>query len=209
MTNIFNISLHRSATQSAHDLFRRSSVSAIHWPAKVGGVDYQALAAGREDDPDFVAAILAPVIRAYKALSDVPLPALYRPLAVRYPQSKFFAFYRPAAGWVSSVRRHIQSRHFDPFERVVYWSYFTGKPAAVSDISDSALIQFHAWHHDGISAHFKSRGNFLLLSLEDTGLGPRLCAFCDRPPLPLRIVDYAKGHDPGVDPATLDAEICQ
>ncbi len=209
MPNIFNISLHRSATQSAHDLFRRSGIPAIHWPAEVAGIDYQAMAAGREDDPDFVAAILAPVFRAHTAVSDAPLAALYRPLAVRHPHARFFAFYRPAAGWVGSVRRHIQSRPFVPFERVVYWSYFACQPAALADLSDAELTDFHAWHHDSISAYFQSRDNFLLLSLEGTGLGPRLCAFCGLAPLPLRIVDYVKGHDPAADPASLDAEVCQ
>ena len=209
MANFFNISLHRSATQSAHDLFRRSGVPAVHWPAVVDGIDYQAKVAGREDDPGFVAETLAPVFRTYSAVSDAPLAALYGPLSATYPSAKFFAFYRPAGAWVRSVRRHVQSRRFVPFERVVYWSYFTWQPAALSDVSDAELADFHAWHHDRIATHFRSRDNFLMLSLEGKALGPGLCAFCGLPPLPLRVVDYAMGHDLGRDPATLEAEVCE
>jgi hypothetical protein len=209
MFNFFNISLHRSATQSCHDLFRRNGVSAVHWPAVVDGVDYQAKVVGREDDPAFVAETLAPVFRAYAAVSDAPLAALYAPLSAAYPSAKFFAFYRPAAAWVRSVRRHVQSRRFVPFERVVYWSYFTWQPPALSDVSDGELADFHAWHHDRMVTHFRSADNFLMLSLEGKALGPRLCAFCGLPPLPLRVVDYAKGHDLGRDPATLEAEVCE
>jgi hypothetical protein len=208
MVNFFNISLHRSATQSCHDLFRRSGVSAVHWPAEVDGIDYQAKVAGREDDPGFVAETLAPVFRAYSAVSDAPLAALYGPLSETYPSAKFFAFYRPAGDWIRSVRRHIQSRRFVPFERVVYWSYFTWQPQDLSDLSDAELADFHAWHYDSIATHFRSHDNFLLLDLEDKGPGPRLCEFCGLPPLPLRIVDYAMGHDHGLDPALLEAEVC-
>jgi hypothetical protein len=209
MAHFFNISLHRSATQSAHDLFRRSGVSAVHWPAVVDGIDYEAKVAGREDDPDFVAETLAPVFRAYSAVGDAPLAALHGPLSATHPAAKFFAFYRPAGAWVRSVRRHVQSRPFTPFERVVYWSYFTWQPPELSDISDAELGDFHAWHHDRIATHFRSCDNFLLLSLEGNGLGPRLCAFCGLRPLPLRVVDYAMGHDLSLDPADLEAEVCE
>jgi hypothetical protein len=207
-THFFNISLHRSATQSSHDLFRRSGVSAIHWPAVVDGIDYQAKVAGREDDRGFVAESLAPVFHAYAAVSDAPLAALYDPLSATYPSAKFFAFYRPAGAWVRSVRRHVQSRPLVPFERVVYWSYFIWQPAALADLSDAELADFHAWHHDSIVTHFRSQDNFLMLSLEANGLGPRLCAFCGLQPLSLRVVDYAKGHDLARDPADLEVEVC-
>nr|WP_294501542.1 sulfotransferase [uncultured Rhodopila sp.] len=206
--NFFNISLHRSATQSSHDLFRRSGIAAIHWPAEVSGIDYQAKVEGHEDDPGFVARTLKPVFSAYRSVSDAPMAALYRPLSADYPNARFFAFYRPASAWIRSVRTHIQSRPFVAFERAVYWSYFLQRPQVITDIADCELSDFHAWHHDSITTYFANNDNFLLLSLECTGLGPALCNFCGIPPVPLRIVDYAKGHDLGLDPASIDAEVC-
>jgi hypothetical protein len=49
----------------------------------------------------------------------------------------------------------------------------------------------------------------LMLSLESTGLGPRLCAFCGISPVPLRVVDWAMGHDLTADPASIDAAVCE
>ncbi len=207
--NIFNVSLHRSATQSAHDLFRRSGVSSIHWPAEVSGVDYQSKVAGREDEPNFVAEILSPVFQAFVAVGDAPIPALYGPLSAGYPRAKFFAFHRPTDAWIRSARIHFGTRTFVPFERVMYWSHFTQKPPALTDISDAELARFHECHHDQIATHFKSSANFLMLSLEGKGLGSRLCEFCGLPPIPLRVVDWAMGHDLTARPESLDAKVCE
>ena len=208
MLNIFNISLHRSGTQSAHDLFRRTGCSSIHWAADVDGVNYQEMVTDREDDIDFVAEILTPVFKKFTAVNDAPISALYRPLSAKYPHAKFFAFRRSATGWVRSVRRHIGSRAFVPFERVVYWSFFRQKPATLSELSDSELINFHDWHHSQITTHFGSSPKVLILSLDGKGLGPRLCEFCGLPPVPLRVVDFKLGHNLWGDPADIDAKVC-
>ncbi len=209
MDNIFNISPHRSATQSAHDLFRRSGISSIHWPAQVNGIDYQAKAAGREDDLEFVADILSPVFQEFIAVGDAPIPALYRPLSAAYPKSRFFVFHRPSDALVRSVRRHVGSRPFEPFERVMYWSYFAQRPPALSETSDVELGRFHQFHHDSITTYFRSNARFLMLSLQETGLGPRLCEFCGLPPIGLRVIDWALGHDLTADPASIDAQVCE
>ncbi len=209
MINIFNLSLHRTATQSAHDLFRRSQVSSAHWVAQVDGVDYQEKVLGREDDLDHVVDVLEPVIRSFVALNDAPFSALYRPLLVKYPNAKYFAFHRPPTAWVKSVRRHFGSRGFEPFERVIYWIYFIQRPKSLSDISDSELVAFHEWQHDQLTTQFKSDSRFLMLSLDGNKLGPKLCEFCGLAPLPLRVVDYALGHDITVDPSMIDAKECE
>src|SRR5260221_231097 len=58
---IFVLSLHRTGTQSVHDLFLRLGLRAIHWPSIVDGVNYQSKIVGRENDPYFIANVLAPV----------------------------------------------------------------------------------------------------------------------------------------------------
>ena len=209
MPNFFNISLHRSGTQSAHDLFRRSGVSSIHWPADVGGVDYQSRIAGRETDLDFVAEALEPVFDANVAISDAPIPALYRQLAKRRPDARFFALYRPVDAWISSVRRHIGDRAFVPFEQVVYWSYFKSHPTRISDLSDADLRSFHEWHHASITDFFAASENFLIHALDARGLGAALCEFCGLPPLPFRQFDYAMGHDLGRQPDEVQARITE
>lgn len=209
MPNVFNISLHRSGTQSTHDLFRRSGVSSIHWPANVGGVDYQSRIVGRETDLDFVAEVLDPVFDAYVAVSDAPIPAIYRPLAKRRPDAFFFALYRPADGWISSVRRHIGDRAFVPFEQVVYWSYFKSRPTHISELSDADLRGFHKWHYRSITDFFAGSKSFLIRPLDARGLGAVLCEFCGLPPLPFRQFDYAMGHDLGRQPDEVEARVTE
>ena len=209
MPNVFNISLHRSGTQSTHDLFRRSGVSSIHWPANVGGVDYQSRIVGRETDLDFVAEVLHPVFDAYVAVSDAPIPAIYRPLAKRRPDAFFFALYRPADGWISSVRRHVGDRAFVPFEQVVYWSYFKSRPTHISELSDADLRGFHKWHYRSITDFFAGSKSFLIRPLDARGLGAVLCEFCGLPPLPFRQFDYAMGHDLGRQPDEVEARVTE
>ena len=209
MPNFFNISLHRSGTQSTHDLFRRSGVSSIHWPANVDGVDYQALIAGRETELDFVAETLEPAFDTYVAVSDAPIPAIYRQLAEGRPDARFFALYRLADPWISSVRRHVGDRAFVPFEQVVYWSYFKSRPTHLADLSDDDLRGFHEWHHRSIRDFFADAENFLILPLGARGLGAALCDFCGLPPLPFRQFDYAMGHDLGRQPDEVQAKITE
>jgi len=209
LPNVFNISLHRSGTQSTHDLFRRSGVSSIHWPANVGGVDYQSRIVGRETDLDFVAEVLDPVFDAYVAVSDAPIPAIYRPLAKRRPDAFFFALYRPADGWISSVRRHVGDRAFVPFEQVVYWSYFKSRPTHISELSDADFRGFHKWHYRSITDFFAGSKSFLIRPLDARGLGAVLCEFCGLPPLPFRQFDYAMGHDLGRQPDEVEARVTE
>ena len=209
MPNVFNISLHRSGTQSTHDLFRRSGVSSIHWPANVDGVDYQSRIVGRETDLDFVAEVLEPVFDGNVAVSDAPIPAIYRQLSKRRPDALFLALYRPTDEWISSVRRHIGDRAFVPFEQVVYWSYFKSRPTHLSDLSDADLRGFHEWHHHSITDFFAGSENFMIRPLGARGLGAALCEFCDLPALPFRQFDYAMGHDLGLKPDEVQARITE
>lgn len=209
MPNFFNISLHRTGTQSTHDLFRRSGVTTVHWPATVDGVDYQSQIVGRETDLDFIAQALEPVFDAYVAVSDAPIPALYRQLAERRPDARFFALHRPSEAWISSVRRHIGDRAFVPFEQVVYWSYFQSRPNHISELSDDDLSRFHEWHHRSIREFFADAENFLILPLDARGLGAALCDFCGLPPLPFRQFDYAMGHDLGRQPDEVQAKVTE
>src|SRR6266542_4832370 len=111
MNKIFVLSLHRTGTQSVHDLFIRLGLSAVHWPAVVDGIDYQSQVIGREDDLGFVADLLTPVFEQVTAVSDVPVPVLYRELEAQYDNARFIAIRRkpheccnPCVGTLATVR---------------------------------------------------------------------------------------------------------
>ena len=187
---IFVVSLHRTGTQSVHDLFLRAGLSAMHWPAEVEGVDYQSHAVGRETDRRFVAESLRPVFARFRAVSDVPIAALYDELDRMYPDARFVAVSRKPREWLRSVRRHVRERPFTTYERVQYWRYLHGHPERLADVSDDMLMRMHREHHAGLRDHFRGRPGLGLFRLGDRDLGPRICTFCGVPSLPLRHVDY-------------------
>jgi hypothetical protein len=186
---IFVLSLHRTGTQSVHDLFLRLGLRAVHWPAIVDGVDYQSRIIGKEDDPTFIADVLAPVFARATALSDVPIPVLYQVLDARFRNAQFIAVRRNASDWVRSVRRHTDERRLNPFEKAQYFHYLADHPDRISGVSDSDLIEMHRRHYEALAKFFVLRANFALFELEDRRLGHRICEFLGRPPVELRHVD--------------------
>jgi hypothetical protein len=190
---IFNISLHRSGTQSVHDLLVRSGISSIRWPGVVKGVNYEGQVAGHESDASYVMAALAPVIEMVTAVSDVPIAALYDQLEYTYKNSAFILAYRSPFDWVRSVRNHISDRDFHVFERVQYWRYLCSLPTSLRTIEDKELYSVYFTHHRDVLMFFQKRRNFLFLNLDEPGCGEQICDFLALSPTALRSIDFRKG----------------
>jgi hypothetical protein len=195
-SKIFIVSLHRAGTQSTHMLLERAGLKAIHWPAHHKGVDYQAMAVGHETDTGFLADMLAPVIRAYDVLSDVPICAIYESLAARHPDAVFIGLTRPAEDWARSIRRHTDTRPLDPYEKAMFWRYMPGRPKTLAEISDDALMDMHRRHNEGLQAFFAGSRCFKLLELYDPRAGEAMCEFLGLPPRPLGHYDYMSDAKP-------------
>ena len=191
---IFNVSLHRSGTQSVHDLLVRSGVSSIHWPGSVKGVDYQSKIAGYENDLAYVTAALAPVINMVTAVSDVPIAALYDHLENAYADGAFILMFRNPFDWARSVRRHIGVRGFNAFERVQYWRYFPDQPSSLRAIEDSLLYSVYLTHYRDVLRYFDGHDNFLFVDLHEPEVGQRICSFLGLPPIALRRIDFRLGN---------------
>jgi hypothetical protein len=189
-SKIFIVSLHRTGTQSLDELLESAGLRTIHWPARHDGVDYQAMVAGHETDPDFIAEALAPVIEANDALSDVPICAIYESLAARYPDARFLAMTRPAEDWVRSIRRHTGSRALDPYEKAMFWRYLPGGPETLDAVTDEALVAMHRRHHEGLRSFFAGSRRFKLMELYDPLAGEAVCDFLGLPRQRLGHVDY-------------------
>ncbi len=202
---IFVVSLHRSATQSIRDFLRGAGFRSLHWPVQFGGVDYQAKIVGQETSAKFIADTLQPVFDMFDAVSDVPLPAIYEELDARYPTALFIATYRDPFDWVRSVRRHIGTRPFDEYERSQYWRYCSGRPDALTDISDAELLRMHLCHYAGLLSYFDSNSRFLLLDLADPNIGKQLSDFLSVPARPLPRSDYLARPDSARPPLTPSA----
>lgn len=189
----FNLSLHRTGTQSTHALFLSSGIKSVHWPSQVGGIDYETQIRGAETDLEFVTHKLRPVFRKYSEISDVPIPALYKQLAQQFPRARFYMMVRSPSSWIASVRRHIGLRDFDPFEKVLYWRFFETLPTSMAEITDIELARFHDWHHQTIFDFFNltpARAP-LVMQLGEASNGDKLCEFCGLVSSQLQFVDYA------------------
>jgi nucleoside-diphosphate-sugar epimerase len=191
---IFNVSLHRSGTQSVHDLLVRSGISSIHWPGKIKGIDYQDRITGYENDLAHVTATLAPVINMVTAVGDVPIAALYDHLDYAYPDSAFIMVFRNPFDWVRSVRRHIGARQFNAFERVQYWRYLPDRPSSLHAIEDSLLYCAYLTHHRDVLTYFSEHHNFLFVDLHNPEVGQHICSFLGLPPISLRHIDFRRGN---------------
>ena len=191
---IFNVSIHRSGTQSVHDLLVRSGVSSVHWPGAIKGVNYQDQIAGHENDRPYVAAALAPVIEMVTAVSDVPIAVLYDQLEYTYADSAFILMFRSPFAWVRSVRSHIGNRDFNVFERVQYWRYFPSRPASLRTIEDTGLYSAYLTHYRDVLTFFEKRNNCLFLDLQEPEAGQRICRFLGFRPIALRHIDFRLGN---------------
>ena len=141
----FIVSLHRTGTRSVSDLLS-SFCSVLQYPVRHRGVHLESKILGREHDLEFVAEILSPALDSYDAVTDVPMPVLYRQLFLRFPKAKFILLVRNPFDWVRSVRRHIGKRALLPYERVQYWHYLAERPMRLSDVDDRQLLRMHAQH---------------------------------------------------------------
>ena len=152
----FTISLHRSGTRSVSDLLS-SYCSVFQYPVYYRDVDLESGISGREHDFEFIADMLAPVLESYDAVTDVPIPVLYRQLFHRYPAAKFILLLRNPFDWVRSVRRHLGKRELLPYERVQYWHYLKERPMTLSDVDNQQLLRMNALHTADIIDFFKQR----------------------------------------------------
>jgi glycosyltransferase involved in cell wall biosynthesis len=177
MGKVFIISLHRCGTQSTGLFMQNAGLRRCHWPAVVNGVDYQSKIVGMETETIKIAAILSPVFDAFDVVDDVPVPVLYKELAVMYPDAKFIAVCRNPFDWLRSVRNHCGSRVLDPYERAQYWKYLDNRPVSLQDVPDDALVAMFLRHYQDVLKHFAGRDNFLLVDLGDPEIALKVSSF--------------------------------
>lgn len=189
---VFVISLHRCGTQSTDLFMKNSGLNTCHWPAIINGIDYEGKIIGLEHDPDAVIDVLRPALDQFDAVSDVPIPALYRQLNEMYPEAKFIAIYRDIEKWILSVRNHCENRDFQPYERVLYWRYFEHHPQSLSELTDDQLKSMFNRHYNEIIKYFIAQDNLFLGYLTDPKISYKLSKFLAIPEAEFPHVDYRR-----------------
>lgn len=99
-TRIFGIGMHKTATTSLHKALEILGYDSWHWSSA-----HAAKAIWREVNNRG----RSETLERHYALSDLPIPMLYKQLDAAYPGSKFILTVRNERDWLDSVRRH-----FDP-----------------------------------------------------------------------------------------------
>lgn len=186
---IFVISLHRTMTRSTDILLSMLGYRTLHFPKFSGGSNLMEAVRGLEDQPRRVVDTLTPAINERDALSDVPIPGLYRELAERWPDSRFILVTRDPWQWARSVRGHMKRRVLSPFNQIQYRPYFGQSIKRMTDVSEQELAAMHDGHTKAIRSYFEQeRGEperLCVASMAEGEVGERICNFLGHPPSPL------------------------
>ena len=186
---IFVVSLHRTMTRSTDILLSSLGYSTLHFPKFFGGENLMDAVRGLENEPERVVDRLTALIESRDALSDVPIPGLYRTLAERWPGSRFILIKRDPLDWERSVRGHMKERVLSPFNLIQYRPYLDRDVRQLRQVPAGGLASIHERHTREVVQFFEiERGEpdrLCIADIRDGDAGERICAFLGHDPVPL------------------------
>lgn len=176
MKKIFNLSLHRSGTQSFARFCEEEGYAVQHWPGfKFDKMCEPALSTL---DTCFVWDIYRHNVNTKDVFADVPMPFIYRHAFESYPNSKFVLVTRPVNAWIYSVRKHTHGRELMVMEKIQYWSISEVKRDRLSDYNDTELEIIYRTHIINVINFMNHRdGNLLVVKINDPEIGDKLGKF--------------------------------
>lgn len=97
-TRVFGIGWHKTATTSLQAALKILRIPGQHYPYPL----YPEIRAGKA---------YYPTAHFHYALTDFPVPMVYRQLDAMYPGAKFILTIRPVEKWLASAEKHFQLGH--------------------------------------------------------------------------------------------------
>jgi hypothetical protein len=178
-TRLFGIGLHKTGTTSLHEAFKLLGFDSLHWGSgEAPLIWYEMNSLGQ-----------SPTLERFYALSDNPIPLLYRKLDKAYPGSKFVLTLRNEAEWLESVKklwsyRYNPTRHLwdvYPISNQLHTALY-GR----ADFDAQVFLERYRRHNEEVREYFKNRPNDLLVIDMDMPRGKMaaLCRFLSLPILP-------------------------
>jgi hypothetical protein len=177
-TRVFGIGLHRTGTRSLDAAFRLLGLDSWHWKSahEAKAIWLEMNAEGRSQ-----------TLEKYYALSDLPIPLLYRQLDLAYPNSKFILTVRNEGAWLASVRRHWSAEHnrfraawdTDPFTHKVHTALYGQK-----EFSEETFRERFERHNREVIDYFANQigdGSLLIVNMDKNPGWRGLCEFLDLP----------------------------
>ena len=175
-SRIFGIGLHKTATTSLHTALTMLGIRSAHWRTA-----HWAKSVWREMNESGRSHSLE---RCY-AVSDLPIPLLFRKLDAAYPGSKFILTMRDEDQWLASVEKHFSYQHNkfrtqwdnDPFSHRIHRVLY-GR----TDFERATFLARYRRHNAEVMEYFRHRPSDLLVLDVGRGQGwPELCSFLQVP----------------------------
>jgi hypothetical protein len=174
-TRIFGVGMQKTATNSLNKALIELGYDSAHWKsahwAKAIWEEMQCY--GRSITLE----------RSY-ALTDLPIPVLFRELDAAYPGSKFILTVRNEDEWIESVRKHWSDQNpfraqwdTDPFTHRIHTAIYGRRK-----FDEQVMCERYHRHNAEVKEYFKDRPRDLLVMNMSAGDGwYALCGFLRRP----------------------------
>lgn len=186
-TRIFGIGLHKTATTSLHHAFEILGLNSGHWKnAHWAKLIWREMKDGGR----------SPTLEKHYALSDLPIPLMFRQLDRAYPGSKFILTVRDEWNWLKSVSNHWNPERnqyrtawdSDPFSHKVHQLLYGRK-----DFDATTMLARYRAHNYEVMEYFKDRPqDLLVLDMEKRQDWKNICGFLGEPipnvPYPMKTV---------------------
>lgn len=185
-TRIFGIGMQRTATTSLDRAFKILGFDSLHWgTGEAARIWHEMQALGR-----------SPTLERFYAVSDNPMPLLYKQLDALYPGSKFILTIRDRDKWLASVERLWDPKH-NP-ARWIWDKYpITNRIHKAiygrTDFNAKVFLRRYLDHNIEVLEYFRGREQDLLeIDIEAGDRWPELCEFLSVPvpPIPFPLVSH-------------------
>ena len=191
---LFNISLHRNATQSVHNFLKMQGYNSWHSGTTIikNEIMFDINNKIKNDkifDNEFLFETYKPVMDIFEAFHDIPIPVLYEKIDQNFPDSYFILVHRNPKDWVKSVRKHIGLDALNIIEKIQYWKYLPDHPELMSNISDIELVSMYEKHLSDVNSYFKNNPRLGIFELGAENIGEKISGFLNLPLLSLKQVD--------------------
>lgn len=161
MNKIFGIGCHKTGTSSLSRALNILGIKSSHW----------------SHHTELFNGILKnkfkfKLLEEYDAVTDFPIPVIYKELDKEYPKSKFILTVRDPEDWFKSVLNYIRKRCLSPEEALFY---------GANKINKKIFLKKFLAHNKQVLNYFKNRPNDLLVINICEGEGwKKLCGFLDK-----------------------------
>jgi hypothetical protein len=174
---IFNLSLHRSGTQSAYVFFDKLGFSSQHWPGS--DFDRRCEPFLQTLDTAEVWSLYRPLLKMHSSFHDVPIPFLYNHILKEFPDSLYMMIVRRPSAWIRSVREHTKGRELLTLEKFQYWTICESRWGNLAQYTDEQLeYGYMKFISDVTNMMVAHQAKFRIFNLEAPNLAASIAEFC-------------------------------